>query len=123
MNKQTQTPPDLIEAAIEIRIDDLTGTAIIRLLQEHLDNMHLHSPPESVHALDLEALRKPDITFWSIWQHEELKLKFTLMMTNLKKCTMWADQHLIMGEPIWRWKMTEISQTLTSPIFRGLTAT
>jgi putative acetyltransferase len=32
----------------------------------------LHSPPESVHALDLEALRKPDITFWSVWQDSEL---------------------------------------------------
>jgi putative acetyltransferase len=34
--------------------------------------MRLHSPPESVHALDLEALRKPDITFWSAWQDAEL---------------------------------------------------
>ena len=34
--------------------------------------MALHSPPESVHALDLAALRKPDITFWSVWQGEEL---------------------------------------------------
>jgi len=32
----------------------------------------LHSPPESVHALDLEALRKPEITFWSVWQESEL---------------------------------------------------
>jgi len=30
------------------------------------------SPPESVHALGLEALRKPDITFWSVWQNSEL---------------------------------------------------
>jgi putative acetyltransferase len=32
----------------------------------------LHSPPESIHALDLEALRNPDITFWSVWQDSEL---------------------------------------------------
>ena len=25
------------------------------------------SPPESVHALDLNELRRPDITVWSIW--------------------------------------------------------
>jgi len=25
-----------------------------------------------VHALDLEALRSPDITFWVIWQGQEL---------------------------------------------------
>jgi putative acetyltransferase len=29
--------------------------------------MNLHSPPESVHALDLDGLRKPEITFWAIW--------------------------------------------------------
>jgi putative acetyltransferase len=39
-------------------------------LQEHLDDMHLHSPPESVHALDLDSLRKPEITFWSIWSDD-----------------------------------------------------
>jgi len=25
------------------------------------------TPPGSVHALDIEALKKPDITFWSVW--------------------------------------------------------
>jgi len=34
--------------------------------------MTLHSPPESIHALDLDALRKPEITFWSVWQGTEL---------------------------------------------------
>ncbi len=34
--------------------------------------MHEISPPESVHALDLEGLRSPDITFWSAWEGEEL---------------------------------------------------
>ena len=34
--------------------------------------MALHSPPESVHALDLATLRQPDITFWSAWQDGEL---------------------------------------------------
>jgi putative acetyltransferase len=29
--------------------------------------MYRVSPPESVHALDLESLRQPDITFWTIW--------------------------------------------------------
>ena len=40
---------------MDIRIDDLHGPEIARLLQEHLDEMFLHSPPESVHALDLET--------------------------------------------------------------------
>ncbi len=34
--------------------------------------MRLYSPPESKHALDLEALRKPEITFWSAWEGNEL---------------------------------------------------
>lgn len=50
----------------EIRLDDLSGPEIAALLAEHLEEMHLHSPPESVHALDLDALKKPDITFWSV---------------------------------------------------------
>ncbi len=53
---------------MDIRIDDLSGPEIARLLQEHLDEMFLHSPPESVHALDLETLRRPEITFWTVWK-------------------------------------------------------
>ena len=34
--------------------------------------MRLHSPPESVHALPLEGLRKPEITFWTAWEKSEL---------------------------------------------------
>ncbi|MES3015760.1 MAG: GNAT family N-acetyltransferase [Pseudomonadota bacterium] len=35
-------------------------------------NMHALGPPESVHALDLEKLRAPGITFWSAWDGGEL---------------------------------------------------
>ncbi|MBD2461253.1 GNAT family N-acetyltransferase [Oscillatoria sp. FACHB-1407] len=57
---------------MDIREDDLTGKAIIDLLREHLNNMHEITPPESVHALDLEGLRSPDITFWTAWEGDEL---------------------------------------------------
>ncbi len=57
---------------MEIREDDLTGKAIADLLREHLENMYEITPPESVHALDLEALRSPDITFWAAWEGNEL---------------------------------------------------
>jgi putative acetyltransferase len=53
---------------MQIRLDDLTGSEVIALLEEHLQNMHQWSPPESVHALDLGKLRSPDITFWTAWQ-------------------------------------------------------
>ncbi len=52
---------------MNIELDDLTRPAIHALLNEHLQSMYELSPPESVHALDLEKLRKPDITFWSAW--------------------------------------------------------
>ena len=57
---------------MEIRLDDLSGPEIARLLQEHLQSAALHSPPESTHALDLQRLRQPDITFWTAWQGPEL---------------------------------------------------
>ncbi len=55
-----------------IKLDDLRGPEIAALLQEHLDAMHRHSPPENVFALDLEALRAPEITFWTIWDGDTL---------------------------------------------------
>ena len=57
---------------MEIRIDDLSGPEIAELLAEHLQAMARVSPPESRHALNLDELRRPDITFWSVWQGREL---------------------------------------------------
>jgi len=57
---------------MEIRSDDLAGPEIRELLAEHLRSMHELSPPESVHALDLAALRGSDITFWTAWSNSEL---------------------------------------------------
>jgi len=51
-----------------IRVDDLRGPEIRALLEEHLRNMYEITPAESVHALDLERLRAPDITFWTAWE-------------------------------------------------------
>ena len=57
---------------MKIELDDLSRPAIHALLEEHLRNMHALGPPESVHALDLEKLRAPGITFWSAWDDREL---------------------------------------------------
>ena len=57
---------------MQIREDDLTGRAVIELLREHLDLMHDITPPGSAHALDLDGLRAPDVTFWSAWEDGEL---------------------------------------------------
>lgn len=56
---------------MKVRIDDLQSEAVIRLLQQHLDDMHAISPPGSVHALDIDRLRQPDITFWSIRDNDQ----------------------------------------------------
>ncbi len=55
-----------------IKIDDLRGPEIAALLQEHLADMRAWSPPCSVHALDLDKLRSPDITFWTVWDGNTL---------------------------------------------------
>jgi putative acetyltransferase len=65
---RTHAPPVLLE----IRRDDLSGPEIRALLEEHLAGMHDLSPPESVHALDHEALRQPGITLWTVWSGGEL---------------------------------------------------
>jgi putative acetyltransferase len=57
---------------MRIELDDLTRPEIHALLEEHLGSMRELSPPESVHALDLDELRSPDITFWSVWDGETL---------------------------------------------------
>jgi len=57
---------------MDLRLDDLRHPAVIALLQEHLDWMRRTSPPESVHALDLDALRQADIAFWTLWDGETL---------------------------------------------------
>ena len=51
-----------------IRIDDLTHPAVIDFLNDHLQHMIEVTPPGFVHALDLEALKAPEITFWSMWE-------------------------------------------------------
>ena len=52
---------------MRIEIDDLSRPAIHALLNEHLRSMYELSPPESVHALGLEGLKSPDVTFWTVW--------------------------------------------------------
>ncbi len=55
-----------------IIVDDLSGCEIGQFLEEHIKEMKAVSPPESMHALDLEGLRKPEMTFWSVWDNRIL---------------------------------------------------
>lgn len=56
----------------DIRPDDLIGPDILSLLRYHLQEMHRHSPPGSVHSLAPETLRGEDVTFYSVWISGEL---------------------------------------------------
>lgn len=47
--------------------DDLTGEDVCALLQLHLDEMHQWSPACKIHAMPVERLREPDVTFYSAW--------------------------------------------------------
>ena len=51
---------------MEIQEEDPRTADIHALLLEHLQDMRTHSPPESVHALDIEAIAAPEITFWTV---------------------------------------------------------
>ena len=86
---------------MEIRVDDLRGPQVAQLLEEHMRDLARHSPPESMHALDLAALRKPEITFWCAWQESELlgcgALKELDPRHGEVKSMRTADQHLRKG--------------------------
>ncbi|WP_395110431.1 GNAT family N-acetyltransferase [Actinomadura sp. SCN-SB] len=58
---------------LRFELGGLARPEIRRLLEEHLADMRATSPPESVHALDLEELRHPAVSFWSVWEGGELR--------------------------------------------------
>ena len=45
--------------------DDLTGPEVAALLELHLAEMHALSPACKVHAMPVERLRQPDVTFYA----------------------------------------------------------
>jgi putative acetyltransferase len=57
---------------VDIRQGGLDTPEVAALLAEHVEDMRRYSPPESVHALDLDRLRTPDLTFWSLWEGPEV---------------------------------------------------
>jgi putative acetyltransferase len=57
----------VILPGVKIIVDDLSGPAIAEFLTEHVAQLRSISPPESTHALDLDGLRRPEVTFWSVY--------------------------------------------------------
>jgi len=57
---------------VRIRVDDLTGEATRELIAHHLADMRATSPADSCHALDVDGLREPSVTFWSAWRDDQI---------------------------------------------------
>jgi putative acetyltransferase len=57
---------------MRIEIDNLSNPRVLALLEEHLRNMYELSPPEKVFAFDATKLKAPGITFWTIWENDDL---------------------------------------------------
>ncbi|MET9213933.1 MULTISPECIES: GNAT family N-acetyltransferase [unclassified Nocardia] len=58
--------------ALRVTVDDLSDAPIRDLLTGHHTEMAANSPADSMHALDLAALRDPAVTVWSAWAGAEL---------------------------------------------------
>lgn len=58
--------------SVVVRRDDLTGAPTRAVIARHLRGMHENSPPESVHAFDIDKLRAPGVTFWLAWVDGEI---------------------------------------------------
>ncbi|MGW7489035.1 GNAT family N-acetyltransferase [Streptomyces sp. NPDC054786] len=54
---------------MHIVVDDLSGPEIAEFLEDHVREMRLITPLESKHALDLDGLRRPEVTFWTGWDN------------------------------------------------------
>lgn len=57
---------------LDIRRDDPAREPAASLIREHLEEMHVHTPPQSIHALPADALKAPGITFWTAWSGPKL---------------------------------------------------
>jgi putative acetyltransferase len=55
-----------------ISTDDPHADDVRELLERHLEYAAAHTPPEDVHALDLDALVDPSVTFFSLRVDGEL---------------------------------------------------
>lgn len=65
-------PYGLPAMSILVRPDDLSSPQVQALVGEHLAGMHGNTPAGNVHALALDGLRAPGVSFWSAWLDGQL---------------------------------------------------
>lgn len=86
---------------MKIIVDDISRPEVIEFLHDHLQHMIKVTPPGCVHALDLDALKKPEVTFWTAWQGSSLIGCGALKMLNANEAELksmrTAPSHLRQG--------------------------
>jgi putative acetyltransferase len=86
---------------MEIQAGDFNHPAVQALLKRHLEGMHANSPPGHVFALDWSGLQKPEISFYALWDGDDLvgcgALKDLGDGTGEIKSMRTADGHLRKG--------------------------
>lgn len=87
-----------MDAAYTIRPDDLSGGPTTALLRFHLDEMHRWSPPGSVHAMAVERLRQPDVSFYSAWDGDRLAAVGALRQLDTGR----GELKSMRADPAWR---------------------
>jgi putative acetyltransferase len=84
-----------------IKSADFDDDRVKALLTRHLEGMHANSPPGHVFALDWSGLQKPEISFYALWEEEELlgfgALKELEPRAGEVKSMRTADAHLRRG--------------------------
>ena len=84
-----------------IKTGDFSDARVKALLARHLEGMHATSPPGHVFALDWSGLQQPEISFYALWEGEELlgfgALKQLEPRAGEIKSMRTADAHLRKG--------------------------
>jgi putative acetyltransferase len=85
---------------IDIAIVDLSDDAVVEMLVEllhaHRQDMLKYSPPESVHALDVGAIKSSRLTFWSVsvGMPDQLGLSTRRVMIACAALNILSDLHV-----------------------------
>ena len=86
---------------MEIRPGNFADARVLALLKYHLEGMYANSPPGNVFALDWSGLQKPEISFYTAWEGDDLlgcgALKDLGDQTGEIKSMRTAEKHLRKG--------------------------